>query len=658
LTASIIPSATDCRMIGFVLALTLAAVPAAPKAAAAPADSVAYVVLNHGRPAGEMLVLSRGDTVIVKYHHYDRQRGPRSETRYRLENGAVVYGETWQLPLYGPEPTPRPPASDRFEVVRDSVFWRVRDSVRSAPRSADSYYRLRSQTPFDQALLARFLLARPDRRARLLSGGTARVEIVADTTVRLRSGRQRVRLAMIHGARGNPFGAWLDEQNNLVAGESGWFITVRRGSEEILPALRALEFRYRNARGADLARRLAPKPASAIAIVNGDLFDSEQGVMLPRRTIVIRGDRIAAVGPADSVSIPGGATVIDAAGKTVMPGMWDMHTHAGLLTQSVAAPGHLAIGVTSVRDLASDIDVATQLRDRAATGEVLSPRVVLAGFIEGPGHWAGPSEVIVRTEGEARAWIARYDSLGYKQVKLYNLVHPDLVPTIVEEAHRRGMLVSGHIPRGLSTPSAIRLGFDEINHAAFLFSTFFQDSLYLPQMRAYSTVSQIVAPNVDVDGPEVSAMIELFKQRRTIIDGTWNLWMSSRGPVSAAVGIPQTADAAAQKLDANYLRMLKRVYDAGITLVAGTDGSSYNAELELYERAGIPAADVLRIATIVPARVMKDDKDFGSIVPGKVADLIIVDGRPTQRVADLRKVERVMRAGRLYDVSTLRRELQ
>src|SRR5688572_4810308 len=98
--------------------------------AAAASDSTSYGVLNHGRPAGAMHVIRRGDTVIVKYHHYDRQRGPRSETRYVIRNGVVLGGETWQLPLYGPEPVPRPAPSDRFEVARDSILWRVGDAVR------------------------------------------------------------------------------------------------------------------------------------------------------------------------------------------------------------------------------------------------------------------------------------------------------------------------------------------------------------------------------------------------------------------------------------------------------------------------------------------------------------------------------------------------
>ena len=102
--------------------------------------------------------------------------------------------------------------------------------------------------------------------------------------------------------------------------------------------------------------------------------------------------------------------------------------------------------------------------------------------------------------------------------------------------------------------------------------------------------------------------------------------------------------------------MLKRLYDAGVTLVPGTDniaGLSLHGELEVYERAGIPAPAVLQIATIVPARVMKDDKDYGSIARGKVADLAIVNGRPAEHITDLRRTERVVRAGRVYDSKAL-----
>lgn len=628
---------------------------AALLALAVAADTTSYVVLNHGRPAGEMLVVTRADTTVVTYHHYDRQRGNRSEARYRIRNREIVGGESWQLPLYGPVPSPRPAPVDQFEVTRDSVIWGARDSSRSALRTPASFYRLRSGTLFDQALLARHLLAQPNRTSALLPAGMARAEIIKDTTLRTATGRQRARLVMIYN--GNfpvPSGLWIDETGEAIAGQVGWFITVRRGSERLLPAFRAIELAFRNADGAAIALRLAPPPTAAIAIMNGDVFDSERGVVLPRTHVLIRAERIVAVGA--DIAIPADARVIDAAGKTVIPGLWDMHGHLQHVTQSTRGISDLSQGITTMRDLASDLDVAVAHRDRAARGEILSPRVILGGFIEGPGHWAGPSEVIVRTEAEARAWVARYDSLGFRQIKLYNLVHPDLVPAIAEETHRRGMRLSGHVPRGITTQTAVRLGFDEINHAAFLFSTFYQDSLYWPQMRAYSGVSQIVAPHVDVAGADVTAMIELFREKGTVIDGTWQLWMSSRGAAASAnLGIPPSASQSlAERSDANYLRMLKRLFDAGVPIVPGTDGSDLRGELELYERAGIPAADVLRIATYVPATVMGEEKDYGSIAAGKVADLAIVDGKPAEKISDVRKVERVVRAGRVYDASALR----
>jgi imidazolonepropionase-like amidohydrolase len=373
----------------------------------------------------------------------------------------------------------------------------------------------------------------------------------------------------------------------------------------------------------------------------------------PRTTVVIRGDRIVAVGPADSVSIPAGATVVDASGKTVVPGLWEMHGHIQPTSQSAGSPMRISLGITTVRLLAADLDVAASDRDRAATGAILSPRTILGGFMEGPGAWAGPSEVIVRTEAEARAWVARYDSLSYKQIKLYNLIHPDLVPTIAAEAHKRGMRLSGHVPRGLSVSAAVKLGFDEINHAAFLFSTFYQDSLYLPTMRAYSAVALAVAPTIDVESREMTAMIDVLRENRTVVDGTFSLWVQQGGGGGGRAGGPGGAapNPSVEKANANYLRLIKRLHDAGVTMVPGTDdgsSSTYHTELEIYERAGVPASEVLQMATIVSARVMKDDRDYGSIEPGKVADLVIIDGRPAERIADLRKVDRVVRAGRAY----------
>jgi hypothetical protein len=244
------------------------------------------------------------------------------------------------------------------------------------------------------------------------------------------------------------------------------------------------------------------------------------------------------------------------------------------------------------------------------------------------------------------------------------------------------MRVSGHVPLGITLQTAVRLGFDEIQHARYLIITFFQDSLFLPSLRLPDPVIQSVAQTFDVDGPEVTELIELVRERGTVIDGTFNKTeiMPFRGPPlpdgtdrvfgptlewlpplirrGMTLEPPPNAERAARADAARalYLRLLKRLFDAGVIVVPGTDdvpGLSYHGELEIYERAGIPAPNVLQIATIIPARVMNEERDYGSIAVGKVADLVIVDGQPATRIRDLRRTETVVRAGRVYAVRDL-----
>jgi hypothetical protein len=618
-------------------------------------DTTRYPVFNHGRLAGEMVVIRDGSSVVVRYIYTDRNRGQRVEVRYRLSpSGDLLGTEMRQLGADGVAGQPQ----FRYEVLGDSAKWTnfgptgrggstggPDSTVRSVKFEPGVFFRT-GGIPWENALLVRTLLKQPNRTVRLVPQGSARLEIIADTALPIGGTRQRVRLAMIHGQSSVPGGVWVDDHGEFVASDVQWFQAVRPGAESALPLMRRIEIAYRNRQAEQLAQRVTKPVSGPIVIRNGDVFDAERGVMMPKTTVVIRGDRIEAVGPAGAVPTPAGATVIDATGKAVLPGLWDMHTHFQANSASFGTVMQLATGITTIRDLAADTDVGVAIRDQANAGRVVSPRTILGGFIEGPGAWAGPSDAIAGNEAAARALVAMYDSLGYKQVKLYNLLHPDFVPTIASEARKRGLRLSGHIPRGLSVRAAVNLGFDEINHAAFLFSTFFPDSLYWPTMRAYSAVAAAVAPNYNVDSPEMTSLITFLKEKGTVIDGTFNLWMG-RGALQGQ-GNPGAAQ---------YARLLKRLYDAGVPIVAGTDnntGSTFILELELYQHSGIPAPAVLQIATLGAARVMKDDRDYGSIAAGKVADVIIVNGRPVERVSDLRNVEQVIRAGRLYEPRALR----
>ena len=614
-------------------------------------DSSRWIVSNHGREAGDLVVTTRGDSITARWIFTDRQRGTRLETRYRVgAEGQFVSGESRPVLADGAAGE----ATERFTVLGDSVRVSGSGRERILKREPGSWLALQAETPWAFARQVKTLLATKDRRGRLPDGTALRVEVVADTVLRRGTTRQRARFVVLTtGTRNNTPGVWVDETGALLATDVAWFITVRPDLVPLLPSLRAIELRWRTAEAERVAKTLVTPHSGTLVFRNGNVFDAEQGVMVPQQTVVVRGDRIVAMGPASSTAAPAGATVIDATGKTIMPGMWEMHAHAQVGTQGALGITQLAQGLTTARDMASDIDVAVSLRDRERAGRLATPRYVLAGFIEGPLKWAGPTATIVSTEVEARAWVARYDSLGYRQVKLYNAVHPDLVPTIAAEARKRGMRVSGHIPRGMSIEAAVGLGYDEIQHAAFLFSNFFPDSLFLPQMRAYSNVATAVAPTFDVNGAPMTRLIDFLKAHNTVIDGTFNLWIGGGSSVVGAGGSTNQ-----QRADSAYMQLIRRLHTAGVPLVAGTDDPSsvtYRRELEMYELAGIPRAKILQIATIDAARIMKDDREYGSLTVGKVADLLVVNGDPTRQISELTKLETVVRGGRLYQIEALRK---
>src|ERR1043166_2283284 len=228
--------------------------------AALATDTTRYVVLNHGREAGEMTVVRSGDTIAMRYQHLDRNRGRVAAHNYRFDrNGRVVFGESFSWQFGGEIGV----ANDRIEVGRDSATWGIAAASRGKTVwEEDMFPRLRgTSVAYDQALIAKFLVARRDRRGRLMPGATpARVDVITEATVPTTTGKKRVKLVMLYtGTITTPTGVWLDDKNDLFAGEIGWFIPVRVGGEAALPVLRAAEMAWRNAQGLAMAKAL-PRP--------------------------------------------------------------------------------------------------------------------------------------------------------------------------------------------------------------------------------------------------------------------------------------------------------------------------------------------------------------------------------------------------------------
>ncbi|MBM0107236.1 amidohydrolase family protein [Steroidobacter sp. S1-65] len=304
----------------------------------------------------------------------------------------------------------------------------------------------------------------------------------------------------------------------------------------------------------------------------------------------------------------------------------------------------------------------------------------MSGILDGPGPFAGPTKVLVDTEQEIRDAVDNYAELGYQGVKIYSSIQPELVPAIIKRAHQKGLRVGGHVPAFMTARQFIEAGANEMQHINFVFLNFFFDEVKDTRTPARFTTVAERAAKLDFNSSEVRAFVQLLKDKQVVVDPTVTIFYSmftdrpgvigsAYAPIASrlppqirrellAGGLPIPKGSEQQYRDSAdaMLRMVKLLHDSGITLVAGTDnlpGFTLHRELEMYVQAGIPAPEVLRIATLNAAKVLKRDADLGSITPGKLADMILVEGDPARHIGDIRNTELVIKDGKLYEVPKL-----
>jgi imidazolonepropionase-like amidohydrolase len=444
---------------------------------------------------------------------------------------------------------------------------------------------------------------------------------------------------------------WLDESGSLAAaitraGGLG-FEAVRDDLEPLLAQFVERATRDRIGDLEAIAAQNPPLRSGAYAMVGGTLVDGTGRAPVANAAIVVRDGRIVDVGPRATVTLPAGIQTVDMTGKTIVPGLWDMHTH---VTQVEWAPVYLAAGVTTARDMGNEFAFITVLRDAIAAKRAIGPRLLLAGLVDGGGPDAF-GVTYAATPDEAKKAVAMYQAAGFQQMKIYSLITPPIVEAIAVEAHRAGMTVTGHVPNGMTIVQAAAAGMDQIAH--------------LP-IRG------------EAGSDDVTRTIAFLKERGTVIDPTqsWNelLGHAAGTPVSAfQPGIEKVppplnrifSNAGATGIDAatararleRGLRIVKALHDAGVPVVVGTDegipGHSVHREIELYVEAGLTPMEALQAATIVPARAMKLDGELGTIEKGKRADMAVLNANPLDNIRNIRAVRWTISDGRVYDAPAL-----
>ena len=389
-----------------------------------------------------------------------------------------------------------------------------------------------------------------------------------------------------------------------------------------------------------------PAATSVIAIVGATLIDGTGGPVITDSAVIIRGDRIVAVGKRNEVKVPAGAEVVDANGLTLVPGLIDSHFH---IDGDDPLPAlYLSHGVTSVRDPGQ----WTEAYDIARKGPAPVPRLFLCGpHLDSPPPAYPTDSYIVRDADETRLAVNRFVDEGASAIKVYFRLPLGLMKVAIETAHARGVPVMGHLEI-VDARDAIRAGIDGIEHA-----TSFGTAL-LPLRDAEKYRQSVLADNnarregryqvwnaIKLNTPQADALFKLIVDRGVVVSPTLAVFERQRGD-------KDTTDVHVhgfQQMEA-FVGLANK---AGAKIVVGSHsdvphakrGWAYQRELELLVASGLTPMQALVAGTMNNARYFHIADRLGSIETGKVADLVLVEGDPLQNISNMRRIKRVMLNG-------------
>ena len=636
------------------------------------AETIRYIALVNGgtTQAGHQWVTHSDDGVTkVDFLFKDNGRGPELTEEYKLaKDGTFVDYHVKGTSTYGAD------VDESFSRDGDKARWKSTTDKGEQPVHGTALYTPLGGTPESFSVAFAALAKRSDGRLPLIPSGTLTWKKLADVDVTKGTEKRKVQLVAITGIGFTPTFAWAttgDSPRMFAFIFPGFLQLIEEGWEKNAADLETRQKTEEQNLLVTMQQHLSHPLNGTTLIRNARIFDSEKATLADAPSdILIKDSRIIAISDAGAEKRKADH-VIDAGGRVVIPGMFDMHAH----TSSWEGGLHLAAGITSVRDMGNDNATLQQLIAQEQAGTVLAPHIIPAGFIEGESPMSARNGFVIKNLEEAKHAIDWYHEHNYPQIKIYNSFPKDILPETTAYAHSKGMRVSGHIPVHLRAQQAVEDGYDEIQHINQVLLNFLVDeNTDTRTLTRFQLPAEKVA-DLDFDSKPVQDFIAFLVRRKTVIDPTLTTFDFIRqkdGDISLAYAVVAdhmppdvkrgfyqgsmkipSADAAAT-YDKSYQKMIEftgRMYKAGIPIVAGTDalaGFTYQRELELYVQAGLTPAQVLQVATWNGAKYARVLDDRGVIMQGKRADLVLIDGDPTKNIADIRKVALVVKGDRAY----------
>jgi len=417
---------------------------------------------------------------------------------------------------------------------------------------------------------------------------------------------------------------------------------------------------------------------TGIAIEDVSVVDVIHGQVIPRQTVVIEQNRILAVEPTEKVVLGEGVVVVQGSGKYLIPGLWDMHVHAvdeGL--DELFLTLFVATGVTGIRDMWGSLEVEERVRIGVAGGERLAPRMVVAGnLIEGEeAYW--PEANIAASPQAGRALVDSLVEAGSDFIKVYHTLKPEVFFAIAEHATQLEVPFVGHVPIGVSVAQAAEAGIRSVEHATSIFIDCIDEPEAPRLERARATVEtelcREVAQSLEAHGTwYVPTLVtergysHLNKPEfqndprlRYMPDLVRDWWR----PENDLFGSEYTEEdwLTVERGFSKLLEVTAIMVEHEVGILAGSDtpnafafpGFGLHDELELLVEAGLSPLEALQAATIDAARFLQSTDTMGSVEPGKVADLVLLEGNPLEDISNTQTISSVVLDGLLLDRAEL-----
>jgi imidazolonepropionase-like amidohydrolase len=428
--------------------------------------------------------------------------------------------------------------------------------------------------------------------------------------------------------------------------------------------------------------------APVVAFTHARVIDGTGAAAAADQTVVIRDGKIAAAGPSASVAVPAGAHTIDLTGKTLIPGLVMLHEHmfypAGNAVYNELAYSfprlYLAGGVTTMRT-GGNMSGYTDFNVKRAidAGQMPGPKMDATGpYLNGPGLPIPYVHVLTGVD-DARRMVNYWADNGATSFKAYMHISRAELGAAVEEAHKRGLKITGHLC-SVTFGEAADLGIDDLEHGLVVATDFVKDKK--PDVCPPGDAVQDSIAQLDVNGPGLQALIRKLIGKHVAVTSTltvFETFVPGRPPASDAAldaMVPEVRDqylhrraniAVDEKSVWRVLWQKELAFEhafakAGGLLVSGTDPTGYGGvvagfsdqrEIELLVEAGFTPVEAIQIATMNGAKYLGREATVGSIAVGKAADLVVVNGDPASKISDITKVETVFKDGIGYDSAKL-----